>query len=56
MILGLANAALLMRYTRASMLEVLSGDYITTARAKGLATERSCSATAFETPSSRSSR
>ena len=37
MILGLANAALLMRYTRASMLEVLDGDYITTARAKGLA-------------------
>ena len=36
LILGLANAALLMRYTRASMLEVLSGDYITTARAKGL--------------------
>ena len=36
MILGLANAALLMRYTRASMLEVLSSDYITTARAKGL--------------------
>ncbi len=37
MILGLANAALLMRYTRASMLDVLSADYITTARAKGLA-------------------
>ena len=37
MILGLANAALLMRYTRASMLDVLNGDYITTARAKGLA-------------------
>ena len=36
MILGLANAALLMRYTRASMLEVLGSDYITTARAKGL--------------------
>ena len=36
MILGLANAALLMRYTRASMLEVLSSEYITTARAKGL--------------------
>lgn len=37
MILGLANAALLMRYTRASMLDVLSSEYITTARAKGLA-------------------
>ena len=36
MILGLANAALLMRYTRASMLDVLNGDYMTTARAKGL--------------------
>jgi peptide/nickel transport system permease protein len=36
MILGLANAAQLMRYTRASMLEVLGSDYITTARAKGL--------------------
>jgi peptide/nickel transport system permease protein len=36
MILGLANAALLMRYTRASMLDVLSSDYMTTARAKGL--------------------
>ena len=37
MILGLANAAQLMRYTRASMLDVLGSDYITTARAKGLA-------------------
>jgi peptide/nickel transport system permease protein len=37
MILGLANAALLTRYTRASMLDVLNGDHITTARAKGLA-------------------
>jgi len=37
MVLGLANAALLTRYTRASMLDVLNGDYITTARAKGLA-------------------
>ncbi|MBM4197950.1 MAG: ABC transporter permease [Gammaproteobacteria bacterium] len=35
-ILGLANAAQLMRYTRAGMLEVLSSDYMTTARAKGL--------------------
>ena len=35
-ILGLANAAYLMRYTRASMLEVLRKEYITTARAKGL--------------------
>lgn len=35
-ILGLANAAQLMRYTRAGMLEVLSTEYMTTARAKGL--------------------
>lgn len=37
-ILGLGNAAPLMRYTRASMLEVLQRDYMTTARAKGLST------------------
>jgi peptide/nickel transport system permease protein len=37
LILGLANAAPLMRYTRGSMLEVINSDYITTARAKGLA-------------------
>lgn len=36
-VLGLANAAPMMRYTRASMLEVLVSEYITTARAKGLA-------------------
>lgn len=36
LVLGFANAAILMRYTRAGMLEVLSSDYITTARAKGL--------------------
>ena len=36
MILGLANAAQLMRYTRASMLDVLGSEYITAARAKGL--------------------
>ena len=35
-ILGLANAAQLMRYTRASMLETLQKEYIITARAKGL--------------------
>jgi peptide/nickel transport system permease protein len=35
-ILGFANAALLMRYTRAGMLDVLSSDFMTTARAKGL--------------------
>jgi peptide/nickel transport system permease protein len=36
LILGLVNAALLMRYTRASMLEALGADYMTTARSKGL--------------------
>ena len=36
LILGFANAAPLMRYTRASMLEVMSSEYMTTARAKGL--------------------
>lgn len=35
-VLGLASAAPLMRYTRASMLEVLNSDYVVTARAKGL--------------------
>lgn len=35
-ILGFGYAALFMRYTRASMLEVLHSDYITTARSKGL--------------------
>ena len=35
-ILGFGYAALFMRYTRASMLEVISSDYITTARSKGL--------------------
>jgi peptide/nickel transport system permease protein len=37
LILGLANAAPLVRYTRASMLEVMGSEYITTARSKGLA-------------------
>jgi peptide/nickel transport system permease protein len=36
LILGFAYAAPLMRYTRASMLEVLSSEYVTTARGKGL--------------------
>jgi len=36
-VLGLANTAALMRYTRSSMLEVLRQEYIGTARAKGLA-------------------
>jgi peptide/nickel transport system permease protein len=39
-VLGLASAAPLLRYTRASMLEVLGSEYVTTARAKGLASRR----------------
>jgi peptide/nickel transport system permease protein len=35
-VLAVANAAPLVRYTRASMLDVLSSEYVTTARAKGL--------------------
>ena len=35
-ILGFGYSALFMRYTRASMLEVIHTDYITTARSKGL--------------------
>jgi peptide/nickel transport system permease protein len=36
-VLAIVNAAPLVRYTRASMLDVLSSEYVTTARAKGLA-------------------
>jgi peptide/nickel transport system permease protein len=36
-ILAFAYAAIFMRYTRASMLEVVNSDYMTTARSKGLA-------------------
>jgi peptide/nickel transport system permease protein len=36
LILGLANAAPLQRYTRSTMLEVMGSDYITTARSKGI--------------------
>jgi peptide/nickel transport system permease protein len=35
-VLGNAIAAVLMRHTRSSMLQVLSADYVRTARAKGL--------------------
>ena len=34
--LGLVSSALITRFTRASMLDVLSQDYVTTARSKGL--------------------
>jgi peptide/nickel transport system permease protein len=36
-VLAIVNAAPLVRYTRASMLDVLSSDYITTAKSKGIA-------------------
>ena len=36
LVLGLGEAAPLIRYTRSSMLEVIHHDYVTTARAKGL--------------------
>ena len=36
-VLGLSSAAPLMRYTRASMLDVLNSEYVVTARSKGLA-------------------
>jgi len=35
-VLAIVNAAPLVRYTRASMLDVLSSDFVTTARSKGL--------------------
>lgn len=35
-VLGVLNSALVIRFTRASMLDVLSDDYVRTARAKGL--------------------
>ena len=37
LVLGLLNSALIIRFTRASMLDVLDEDYVRTARAKGLA-------------------
>ena len=39
-VLGNAIAAVLMRHTRSAMLQVLSSDYIRTARAKGLSSRR----------------
>lgn len=38
--LGLTNAAVILRMTRSSMLEVLRQDYVRTARAKGLSQQR----------------
>jgi peptide/nickel transport system permease protein len=39
-VLGMAQTAPLLRYARSSMLEVIRADYITTARAKGIAAAR----------------
>jgi peptide/nickel transport system permease protein len=39
-VLGVVNSALILRFTRASMLDVLADDYIRTARAKGLSESR----------------
>lgn len=39
-VLGFAQSALILRFTRASMLDVLSDDYIRTARAKGMKERR----------------
>ena len=39
-VLGVVNSALILRFTRASMLDVLGEDYIRTARAKGLSEAR----------------
>ena len=36
LVLGMLNSALIIRFTRASMLDVLSDDYVRTARAKGV--------------------
>ena len=45
LVLGTGLAAVLMRQTRNAMIEVLSADYVRTARAKGLARPRSWCAT-----------
>jgi peptide/nickel transport system permease protein len=39
-VLGIVNSALITRFTRASMLDVLSDDYIRTARSKGVSEAR----------------
>ncbi|TCK94646.1 ABC transporter permease [Paraburkholderia sp. BL9I2N2] len=39
-VLGLVNSALIIRFSRAAMLDVLSGDYVRTARAKGMSERR----------------
>jgi peptide/nickel transport system permease protein len=54
--LGYYIAPAFMRLVRAGMVEVLSADYIRTARAKGCRPAPSCSSTRCATPSSRWSR
>ena len=39
-VLGLLNSALIIRFTRASMLDVLGDDYVRTARSKGMSERR----------------
>src|SRR5690606_39957971 len=39
-IFGVVNSALILRFTRASMLDVLGEDYVRTARAKGMGEAR----------------
>src|SRR3712207_1508153 len=39
-VLGIVNSALIIRFTRASMLDVLSDDYVRTARSKGVSEAR----------------
>jgi peptide/nickel transport system permease protein len=36
LVLGIVNSALILRFTRASMLDVLGEDYVRTARSKGM--------------------
>ncbi len=40
LVLGMLNSALIIRFTRASMLDILGEDYVRTARAKGLSEAR----------------
>jgi len=39
-VLGIINSALIVRFTRASMLDVLGDDYVRTARSKGMSEAR----------------
>jgi peptide/nickel transport system permease protein len=40
LVLGIVNSALILRFTRASMLDVLGEDYVRTARSKGMSERR----------------